>query len=183
MRKLVTRGAARISGSRTVGESDFDESGDAGLSYAQVNRATARSLDSRSLSRPLRLSLIFFLLLSLVPLSFGIVTSFPPARLPDGLRAWSDTWTRLLAGMPWRSRESTSADATRGHVTDVSWALPAVSNGVERGTVAYGDRLKITFFESLGVTLEENSTKDHVVAAIFPRMDLSAEYTVDEGGV
>ena len=53
----------------------------------------------------------------------------------------------------------------------------------EHGAIAYGDRLKITFFESLGVALDHSgSTQEHVVATVFPRMDLSAEYAVDESG-
>ena len=51
------------------------------------------------------------------------------------------------------------------------------------GSSAYGDRLKITFFESIGVALQRRHKPARIsVAAIFPRMDLSAEYAVDEGG-
>ncbi len=59
----------------------------------------------------------------------------------------------------------------------------AIPRGGERGVISYGDRLKITFFESLGVTLDDSGgNSDHVVATVFPRMDLSAEYAVDESG-
>jgi len=45
------------------------------------------------------------------------------------------------------------------------------------------DRLKITIFESVGVALHDGATaSDQAVATVFPRMDLSAEYAVDESG-
>ena len=53
----------------------------------------------------------------------------------------------------------------------------------EGETIRYGDRLKITFFESLPVSLSpEDTDPNHGTAEIYPRMDLSAEYAVDEGG-
>jgi exopolysaccharide production protein ExoF len=47
--------------------------------------------------------------------------------------------------------------------------------------IVYGDRLKITFFETLQVSLGTNGTGEAETTA-FPRMDLSGEYTVDEAG-
>jgi protein involved in polysaccharide export with SLBB domain len=124
--------------------------------------------------------------LSFVPLFFGILSTLPATRLTDGLQVLSNTWTSLLTrAPPWRSdaRESMGQSAARGQPSGVSWAPSAAPKGAERGVITYGDRLKITFFESLGVTLDDSGAKsDHVVATVFPRMDLSAEYAVDEGG-
>ena len=50
--------------------------------------------------------------------------------------------------------------------------------------IAYGDRLKVTFFESVPVPLGDPAQAPGAPApvAIFPRMDLSGEYVVDGAG-
>ncbi len=60
---------------------------------------------------------------------------------------------------------------------------PVAPTGVGGSLIAYGDRLKITFFETLKVSLGANGTAEaDAIATAFPRMDLSGEYTVDEAG-
>jgi polysaccharide biosynthesis/export protein ExoF len=146
----------------------------------------ALTLDDRSQSRALRLSLVLFLLLlPLAALGFAVATSIPQAQLADSIQTISDTWTRLLSNAPWHSasRQLPVANAVRAVAPDISSAPLSIPKGAERGLIAYGDRLKITFFESLGVPVDSSgATSDHVVATVFPRMDLSAEYTVDDGG-
>ena len=60
---------------------------------------------------------------------------------------------------------------------------PAAFTGDGSSLVVYGDRLKITFFETLQVLLGPNGTPEaNAIATAFPRTDLSGEYTVDEAG-
>lgn len=60
---------------------------------------------------------------------------------------------------------------------------PVAVIGDESSLINYGDRLKITFFETLQVSLDTNSKAEaDAIATAFPRMDLSGEYTVDEAG-
>ena len=50
--------------------------------------------------------------------------------------------------------------------------------------IAYGDRLKISFFENISVSLGDPARAQEApeLGAIFPRMDLSGEYVVDDAG-
>jgi polysaccharide biosynthesis/export protein ExoF len=133
------------------------------------------SIGNRRPTRALRLAFVF-LLFSLVPLGLGIKINVPPERFATGLQTLSDMWARLRSDTPRRS-------AVIAPTAGASWVpRPAVQAG-ERGVISYGDRLKITFLESLGVTLDDSdASSGHVVATVFPRMDLSAEYQVDESG-
>ncbi len=143
------------------------------------------SVGNRNGSQALRVSLVSLLLVASVPVGFVVLTDLPKAPVAGTLQIFSDTWTRVRAGVPWRSepRPLAAADATNGPMTAAPRTPLVVSRSAERGVISVGDRLKITFFESLGVTLDESgTTSDHVVAAVFPRMDLSAEYAVDESG-
>ncbi len=53
-----------------------------------------------------------------------------------------------------------------------------------QSAIAYGDLLKVTFFESFSVSLGDPARKPDTQAinAIYPRMDLSGDYQVDEAG-
>ncbi len=140
---------------------------------------------NNSASRPLRLSLAFCLLLLLVPLSLAIVANLPQARLADGLQTLTNTLARLPVSVPWHAapRQLPGDRPAQGNTGTPRSAAASGSSNAERGVIAYGDRLKITFFESLGVSLDDNgATSEHVVATVFPRMDLSAEYAVDDSG-
>jgi protein involved in polysaccharide export with SLBB domain len=147
----------------------------------------AQTADGRGQWRPLRLSLVFLLLLSLALLGLGIASSLSPLRMTETLQTFSDAWTRLLAATSLSSapRQSVGANAMTANVTQTSRApVPlAVSKAGEGDVIAYGDHLKITFYESVGVKVANGkANSDRVVAAVFPRMDLSAEYEVDESG-
>jgi polysaccharide biosynthesis/export protein ExoF len=154
------------------------------VDYAGAPRGP-QSIGGLGSSRAIRLSLVCFLMLSFVPLCLGIIINLPPERLTDSLQSLSNTWTRMLADAPWHSGplQRLEADVKKGHSAGAAWVPLAIPRGGERGVISYGDRLKITFFESLGVTLDDSGGKsDHVVAAVFPRMDLSGDYAVDESG-
>ena len=136
-------------------------------------------------SRVLRLSLVFCLLVSLASLCYYVVTALPQARLLSAA-PWRSLPQQLMGAIaPRGAAVATKADAAvvRGADTQVSSAPLVVAEGAKGAVITYGDRLKITFFESLGVPLDSSSgASDKVVATVFPRMDLSAEYAVDEGG-
>jgi protein involved in polysaccharide export with SLBB domain len=121
--------------------------------------------------RALRLSLTLGLFVAVAALGYAMVTVLPQAD--------------LLTNTLWRAapRQVASSPAVRGNVTAVPAAAPAVVKPGEGTLIAYGDRLKITFFESVGVALDNSgATSDRVLATVFPRMDLSAEYPLDEAG-
>jgi len=149
-------------------------------------RRVSRAAGERGPSRALRLSLGLLLLLSLVLVGLGIARGLSPFRLANALQQTvSETWTRLLAATPWApaARQSAGANAVRERAVAVTQAPLVVSKVGEADVLTYGDRLKITFFESLGVAVDDSSANaDHLVAAVFPRMDLSGDYEVDEGG-
>lgn len=136
-------------------------------------------------SRALRLSLIFCLLVSLASLCYYAVTALPQARLLSAT-PWRSLPQQLMGAVaPRGDAVATKANAgvMRGADTQVSSASLVVAEGAKGAVITYGDRLKITFFESLGVPLDSSGgASDKVVATVFPRMDLSAEYAVDEGG-
>jgi exopolysaccharide production protein ExoF len=135
-------------------------------------------------SRALRLSLGLVVLLSLGILCVGVLVSVPQARLQSSLQVVSDTWTRLFAGAPGHSGplKLVNAGATSGQAANISGS-PTVSTLGASGAIVYGDRLKVAFLESVGVTLSDSGSQaDSVVAAVFPRMDLTGEYVVDEDG-
>ena len=138
----------------------------------------------RGATRAVRLSFVLFALASLPPLLFVALTAVSPARFTVSVPNLSG-WTRLLPAA-WQpaARQEQQGAATAQWVGPAPAALPAVILGTsERGRLVYGDRLKITFFETLGVSLGDEAAKgDHLVATVFPRMDLSTEYMVDEAG-
>lgn len=74
--------------------------------------------------------------------------------------------------------------AVQPSATSVPSAPALVITDGERGLIAYGDRLKVTFFETLDVPLDANGSTapQRTISTVFPRMDLSGEYAVDENG-
>jgi protein involved in polysaccharide export with SLBB domain len=126
-----------------------------------------------------------FLLLSSAPLTLGVLISIPPARLAEGFKTLTAIRAHTLSSIGLRSEQSrpSAGEATNVTGTFPSPAARALIPGTDRSVLAYGDRLKITFYESIGVALEgRQGGTDQAIATIFPRMDLSAEYSVDEGG-
>jgi protein involved in polysaccharide export with SLBB domain len=111
--------------------------------------------------------------------------SVPPARLAEALRVVSDIRTYVVAsaGSRFDLSQLPATDMPRLLSTGTTSTSPAVAGTPDRNVLLIGDRLKITFYESLGVTLaERGGNPDQAVATIFPRMDLSAEYSLDESG-
>ena len=159
---------------------------------ASGDRGDPQPIGKRRRRPALRLSFAFVILLAFAVLGASIEMELPRTRLADSLQTFSNAWTRLiadtsstftrlLARAPSRSRPQHLADAvsTGGHNAGAS----AVSEGESRSVITYGDQLKITFFESFNVTLDDSGThSDRAVSTVFPRMDLSGEYPVDEGG-
>ena len=123
----------------------------------------------------LQLSLALCLVLA-VPLFMMFVP-------PDGLRSISpDALVHLVSRTAGKTPVATHTPARR-IAYSTSQQPPAASTGDGSSLIAYGDRLKITFFERLQVALGANGTPQaDAIATAFPRMDLSGEYTVDEAG-
>lgn len=150
-----------------------------------VGGDTARPIGPRRASRTVRLAVVFFLFLSSVPLVVGIILSLPPARVAVSLQAFSESWMRLLTSAPQLSeqRRLATTEATKAPSASVARTALVVPKSEDRSVIAYGDRLKITFFESLSVAIDgSKALSGETVTTIFPRLDLSAEYAVDEGG-
>lgn len=61
---------------------------------------------------------------------------------------------------------------------------PAAAAPPGQNIIVYGDRLKVSFFESISLVLGDTAKEQGVPSpvTIFPRMDLTGEYVVDETG-
>jgi len=138
----------------------------------------------RSPSRAGRLLLAFFLLFAVATVCVAAATVFPLAHLTDGTPVLADAWRRLLSITPWRSslQPSTDQDGAAKQPGGRLMPLPAAASTEDSGAISYGDRLKITFFESAGVALASGDANSSLVPVVFPRMDLTGEYAVDEKG-
>lgn len=106
----------------------------------------------------------------------------PPASLAGvsasllDLRVWLRATTGLYADPP-----TVAVTATQPPTPLPLATLPPDAPG---GTMlAYGDQLKISFFETLGVALAAPGGTVQQVATIYPRMDLSGDYGVDADGL
>lgn len=106
-----------------------------------------------------------------------------PARTTAALEGLAGAWTHLLpATRPGAEPRHTAVafqPRSRAEPAPVAAAAPS-----GQGAIAYGDRLKVTFFESVAVSLGDPAQGPDAPApvTIFPRMDLSGEYVVDEAG-
>jgi exopolysaccharide production protein ExoF len=148
-----------------------------------------RRLDNRNAVRLLRrpgtgVIAVSLGLLALGGLGFGALR-VDPARTAGALDDLSAAWHQLLVTVhlgaaPEPAVVTVSPALGTGMAPPARLAPPA--DGLS--AIAYGDRLKITFFESVGVDLGGRSSVPDSLAlnAIFPRMDLSGEYVVDEAG-
>lgn len=144
----------------------------------------------RGIGRLLRVpaALAGFTLLAAAAYLWWLPTSYPTP--PPGLHVVADALVNL--------REQVAAELRvvlhlprRGLSTPVPAApservprpLEAPSGGYHGARLAYGDHLKLSFFETLEVPLTGNdSDRSHAVATIFPRTDISGEYAIDESG-
>jgi polysaccharide biosynthesis/export protein ExoF len=151
------------------------------------DRYNAPPIGKRGRGHAVWLSFAFFVLLACG--AVGASMQIPPAQLAGSLQALTDAWSRLTRDASatlsrpftgWRSEapHRVATSPTMSHITDV----PVISAAEDRTVLAYGDRLKITFFETLDVQLDSGTHSDPAVAAVFPRMDLSGDYAVDESG-
>jgi protein involved in polysaccharide export with SLBB domain len=105
-----------------------------------------------------------------------VVTVFPQASLlTDAVRHLRPQQLRYTDTV----RVDTSSAGTPRAIVAARSADPLAT---AHDVIADGDRLKVTFFESLDVALDQSGISPDGVAAVFPRMDLSAEYTVSESG-
>lgn len=137
-------------------------------------------------SRSLRLTLVLLVLVSFLPLGLGVLTMLPQVR--DAVRRGEApaAWHRLLAAIP--GRHDLGGDSSAPAATAADHAGPptipsAVPDKVEANQIAYGDRLKISFFENSNIASDGSASgPDQPLATAFLRMDLSAEYAVDGAG-
>lgn len=99
----------------------------------------------------------------------------------------------MFASAIWRTvtQLPTNVVATVGPAwqvtTDTSTVPPAIrvaaTGGMARSAFAYGDKLKITFFERINLAVDPGGSASlRTTTAVFPRMDLSGDYAIDEGG-
>lgn len=110
-----------------------------------------------------------------------------PVRTAAALERLSTAWTRFLpAAQPGdEPRRGVAAGAPHSGAEPAPIAAASPPGG---GTLAYGDRLKVTFFESVAVSLGDaaqgagEGPGGAAPVTIFPRMDLSGDYVVDEAG-
>lgn len=131
--------------------------------------------------RAFRLSYAILIPLLVVLPGSAIVTSVPHARIVTDAfwrpRSWVSPRAELAAA------SVTRIEPARAEPPTLFSAVPKASPVWLPGVIADGDRLKITFYESLGVAVDQGGVASGSgVTAVFPRMDLSSEYTVDETG-
>jgi protein involved in polysaccharide export with SLBB domain len=123
-------------------------------------------------------------MLALGGLGFGAMR-VDPVRTADVLEGVSAAWNHLLISARLRTAPA-PAVVTVAPALGTGTPLPARLAPPAGGLsgIAYGDRLKITFFESVGVDLggTARGPESQALNAVFPRMDLSGEYVVDEAG-
>jgi protein involved in polysaccharide export with SLBB domain len=119
-------------------------------------------------------------------LGVGVAVAFsltPVKR--EAAQRFSEAGKHLVLATSWPpgARPLDGKGSTGGHAGGGP-VPPAATANIKLGeVVSYGDRLKITFFETGGVNLASGeANSDGGVAVVFPRMDLSAEYTVDDSG-
>jgi exopolysaccharide production protein ExoF len=127
------------------------------------------------------LLLVICIILPVVLFNPTIVASVPQARIV------ADAFWRLGSWISPRAGPAgvgvTRIEPKRASAPTLLSAVPKTSSAWLPGVIADGDRLKITFYESLGVAVDQGGVASGSgVTAVFPRMDLSSEYTVDETG-
>ena len=110
-----------------------------------------------------------------------------PAWTTEAIERLSASWVHFGTTQLPTARPSAELQRTPALAQSVP-AAPAAPDAAEPpaggDAIAVGDRLKITFFESVAVALG-GAAQDPAAPApvtIFPRMDLSGEYVVDEAG-
>lgn len=109
---------------------------------------------------------------------------------PLGLRVVAETWVNLreqlvteLSALLSLPRQRSSAPALTDSPARAARQLATPSTANHSAQVAYGDQLKILFFETLEIPLARGGPDSgHPVATIFPRTDISGEYAVNEWG-
>ena len=100
--------------------------------------------------------------------------------------------TRSLAVTAWRSLTQSRTDtitvlgppqqAIAPPAAQPAAPAPAAGQAV-RGTLAHGDKLRVTFFERVSLAADaDGMAPARPTIAVFPRMDLSGDYAIDDGG-
>jgi polysaccharide biosynthesis/export protein ExoF len=154
--------------------------------WYQAYGLDSRSAGRRSPSRGIRVLLAIFLLFSLATICvFAVTAVHSRTSLTNSFQTLSDGWTRLLSVVPrlFDPQPAMSQVSATVHPDGEPISLATAPTGEAGDVISYGDRLKISFIESAGVPLVSGKTEStRVVAVVFPRMDLSGEYTVDPNG-
>ena len=125
-----------------------------------------------------------YALLPCAILGAAAATVFSPSDLTNGVHKFSNGLKSLwLTAQSRPGSGPISHHPAARHTGDPPVPAAAKAN-VEGGEiVSFGDRLKVTFFETTGVDLATGeAVPDRAITVMFPRMDLSADYTVDESG-
>ena len=93
-------------------------------------------------------------------------------------------WPRTSTMRVFRPFQTTVSDNGGQDASNANVNQTTASTGEGSSIISYGDRLKISFFETSSVPLNGDGAKpSHVVTVMFPRSDLSREYEVDENGL
>lgn len=120
-----------------------------------------------------------------IPLGWGLWTSLPPTQRPDFSRAISRIADRASAMLRLSSGSTTRQEAGRPNEQPMTTGRLNLESQAPHDPEAlyFGDRMTIGVFENLPVHLTRRTpgTPD-TVATIFPRTDLSGEYTVTMSG-
>jgi polysaccharide biosynthesis/export protein ExoF len=132
-----------------------------------------------------RLSLLAVILLSAVPLVLYMPLTTAQLQL-ESMRPAIERIRAQFAGVlhgPSRAAAPVVASVVAPPVP-ASPSVPATAGQpIDHSALHYGDRLKITFFESVGVAVGgPGGGNDGIVTTVFPRMDISAVYPVEENG-
>jgi polysaccharide biosynthesis/export protein ExoF len=106
-----------------------------------------------------------------------------PARPADVRENLSMAWVHVLTAVHLRAGSGRAVRVVEPQVGTEPLTEPAPPPSGQ-SAIAYGDRLKVTFFESVSLALGDPAGTPGAPAlgAIFPRMDLSGEYVVDDAG-
>jgi len=144
--------------------------------------------EARRAARVPRTLFLALVALSAAPLGAGLWTALPAAQQSAAKQVLSRVGAQLSIVAGWYEPRMTSPATPGAIVAAPDATLPGMADPLraagiaQRTTLAYGDRLAVTFYESFGIALESRDA-GRPVTTIYPRVDLSADYVIDEDGL